>query len=65
MGRVIMDGGREFTSAQKAANWLHATGQTRAQDARSVRDSVNRAIRNGGKAYGHTFESVDGKKNPR
>lgn len=66
MGRRIrMDGSIEFNSPAKAAAWLHATGQTKAQSAESVRGNINRAIREGGKAYGHTFERGDGKKNPR
>ena len=59
--RIRMDGHLVFGSPQKAANWLHATGQTSAQSAESVRGNVNRAIRDGGKAYGHTFEDVTGR----
>lgn len=59
MGKVKMDGHVVFSSPKKAANWLHATGQTRASDPRSVQGSVNRAMRGGGKAYGHTFEKAD------
>lgn len=55
--KVKMDGHIVFNSPQKAAAWLHATGQTRASDAKNVANNVNRAVRDGGKAYGHTFES--------
>ncbi len=58
MARVKMDGHVVFGSTAKAAAWLHGTGQTKAQDAKSVQGNVSRAIRDGGKAYGHTFESV-------
>ena len=54
--KVKMDGHIVFNSPQKAAAWLHATGQTRASDAKNVANNVNRAMRDGGKAYGHTFE---------
>lgn len=58
--KVIMDGHTVFNSTAKAAAWLHATGQTRAADARSVQGNVNRAVRDGGRAYGHTFEDATG-----
>ena len=54
-----MDGHVIFSSPKKAANWLHATGQTKASNPSNVQGSVNRAIRGGGKAYGHTFEKAD------
>lgn len=58
--KVKMDGHLVFSSTAKAAAWLHATGQTKASDPRSVAGNVNRAVRDGGKAYGHTFEGVTG-----
>lgn len=57
--RVKMDGSVVFGSTAKAAAWLHGTGQTRARDARSVQGNVARAAREGGRAYGHTFERCD------
>ena len=59
MSKVRMDGHIVFSSPKKVANWLHATGQTRASNPTSVQGSVNRAVRNGSKAYGHTFEKVE------
>jgi len=59
MAKVKMDGHIVFNSPQKAAAWLHATGQTKANDAKNVANNVNRAVRDGGKAYGHTFEKGD------
>ena len=56
MGKLIMDGHIVFDSTANAASWLHRTGQTRAADERSVGSNVNRAARDGGTAYGHTFE---------
>lgn len=58
MGKVTMDGHVQFSSTAKAAAWLHATGQTKAKDARSVQGNVARAVREGGTAYGHTFEGA-------
>ena len=55
MSKVKMDGHVVFGSTAKAAAWLHATGQTKAKDAKSVQGNVARAIRGGGKAYGHEF----------
>lgn len=54
-----MDGHVIFSSPKKAANWLHATGQTRAADPSSVQGNVNRAVRDGSTAYGHKFEKAD------
>lgn len=64
MGRrkVIMDGHLVFNSTDKAAAWLHATEQTNASSTESVRGNVNRAIRDGGRAYGHTFKAADPSK---
>lgn len=59
MGKVIMDGHVKFDSARKAANWLHATGQTRASDPRHVAGNVSRAVNGSGNAYGHRFERAD------
>ena len=59
MARIKMDGSVVFNSTAKAAAWLHATGQTRASDAKNVANNVNRAVRDGGRAYGHTFERED------
>ena len=59
MSRVKMDGHVIFSSPKKAANWLHATGQTRAADPSSVQGNVNRAVRDGSTAYGHKFEKAD------
>ena len=59
MARIKMDGSVVFNSTAKAAAWLHATGQTGARDARSVQGNVARAVRDGGRAYGHTFERED------
>lgn len=56
MAKIVMDGGVVFSSTAKAAAWLHATQQTKAQTARSVQGNVARAVRDGGTAYGHTFE---------
>lgn len=60
--KVKMDGHIVFGSTAKAAAWLHATGQTNARDAKSVQGNVSRAVRDGGKAYGHTFEDVTGRR---
>ena len=62
MSKVIMDGHLVFGSPKKAAEWLHGTGQTKAATADSVRGNVNRAIRDGGRAYGHTFDAADPKQ---
>lgn len=59
MTRIKMDGHTVFNSTAKAAAWLHATQQTNAKDARTVQGNVARAVRDGGKAYGHTFERAD------
>lgn len=59
--KIKMDGHLVFNSPAKAASWLHATGQTRAADPKSVQGNVNRAIRDGGTAYGHKFEDVSGR----
>ena len=56
--KIKMDGHVVFNSTAKAAAWLHSTGQTKAQDPKSVQGNVARAIRDGGKAYGHTFGDV-------
>ena len=57
--KVKMDGHVVFNSTAKAAAWLHATQQTKARDARSVQGNVARAVRDGGKAYGHTFGKAE------
>lgn len=64
MARIKMDGHMVFDSTASAASWLHSTGKTNAADARSVQGNINRAIREGGKAYGHTFERGDGPVTP-
>ena len=43
--KVKMDGHVVFNSTAKAAAWLHATGQTKAKDSRSVQMTLPSPVR--------------------